>query len=201
MLDFPDPPLTIGQVFSTAAGSWQWDGTKWEAAGSALTIPVTVPEGGTGSTTAPAALTSLGAFPSAGVTNASNAAAGQVGEYIASQVLFASALALTTGVAANITSISLTAGDWDVEGNVFFYSATTTLTAAIASINSASATPGDNSILSLFAAAAGVLYSGLHVTRRRFNVTATTTIYLVGTATFATGTVTGSGIISARRVR
>ena len=30
MLDFPGPGgLTVGQVFTSAGKSWQWDGTKW----------------------------------------------------------------------------------------------------------------------------------------------------------------------------
>ena len=51
-----------------------------------------------------------------GVTTNSNATTGYVGEYISSQVAVASAVALTTATPANVTSISLTAGDWDVDG-------------------------------------------------------------------------------------
>ena len=55
----------------------------------------------------------------AGVTTNSNAAAGIVGEYISSSIASGSAVSLTTGVSANVTSISLTAGDWEVYGQGF----------------------------------------------------------------------------------
>src|SRR5690349_16625741 len=52
----------------------------------------------------------------AGTATNDDAAAGKIGEYIESEVLSGSAVSLTTNTAANITSISLTAGDWDVWG-------------------------------------------------------------------------------------
>lgn len=33
MINFPDSP-TVGQVFTSGAASWSWDGTKWAAGGS-----------------------------------------------------------------------------------------------------------------------------------------------------------------------
>ncbi|MFX4056687.1 hypothetical protein ACMUML_13940, partial [Enterococcus faecalis] len=43
---------------------------------------------------------------------------------------------LTTGTAATVTSISLTAGDWDVDGTVLFnLGATTTVTQLVGSIS------------------------------------------------------------------
>src|SRR6266436_3159933 len=56
------------------------------------------------------------------VTN-DNAAAGSVGEYVESNIAFASATSLTSNTAKTITSISLTAGDWDVSGSVGFSAA------------------------------------------------------------------------------
>src|SRR3989304_2866533 len=61
-----------------------------------------------------------------GTTTNNNVQAGSVGEYVESIVLFASATALTTNTAKTVTSISLTAGDWDVIGNVAFTGGTTT---------------------------------------------------------------------------
>jgi hypothetical protein len=50
MIDFPGPPLTVGQIFTAAGCSWRWSGTKWVAnVGSA--------SGGGGSTT------TIGDFP------------------------------------------------------------------------------------------------------------------------------------------
>ncbi len=56
-----------------------------------------------------------------GVTDGSDAAAGQVGEYI--EATFAGPAGLAGGgTAVNVGSISLTAGDWDVSGSVTFSS-------------------------------------------------------------------------------
>ena len=52
-----------------------------------------------------------------GVVNASNASAGTVGEFVTATQ--STNVAMTTAVAINVTSISLTAGDWDVDGNAF----------------------------------------------------------------------------------
>ena len=48
-----------------------------------------------------------------GVTSASNAAAGSVGEIISALVAVGSPVSLVNATAKNVTSISLTAGDWD----------------------------------------------------------------------------------------
>ena len=53
-----------------------------------------------------------------GTSTNNNAAAGQIGEFVTSTVAIGAAVALTTGVTANVTSIPLTGGDWDVSGVV-----------------------------------------------------------------------------------
>jgi hypothetical protein len=76
-----------------------------------------------------------------GTTTNDDASAGQFGEVISSTILAASAVALTTGTAANVTSISLTAGDWDVRGDISWTTAgTTNVTRLVASISQTSAT-------------------------------------------------------------
>jgi hypothetical protein len=50
MIDFPGPPLTVGQIFTAAGCSWRWSGTKWVA-------NVGSTSGGGGSTT------TIGDFP------------------------------------------------------------------------------------------------------------------------------------------
>lgn len=143
-----------------------------------------------------------------GVTNASNATAGNVGEVIQSNVVVGSAVSLTNNTTANVTSISLTAGDWDVTGMVAFNPAgTTTVTAIQAGINSASATlpsapsaggfPYSNIAATLTTGAA----QRLPISKVRVNISATTTIYLVAQSTFATSTMGAYGSILARRVR
>ena len=49
-----------------------------------------------------------------GVTDGSDAAAGQVGEYL---VASATGVALVNNVPINVVSLDLSAGDWDVTGN------------------------------------------------------------------------------------
>lgn len=140
-----------------------------------------------------------------GVTTNSNATAGSVGEYLETSTL---ATSLTTGTLANATSISLTAGDWDVSGIVAFVPAGTTVTVVvIAGINTVSATakvisgsflnitelwPAQNTPI-------GSMYVNAPVTR--ISLSATTPVYLIAQANFSTSTMTCNGYIRARRVR
>jgi len=126
-----------------------------------------------------------------------------MGEFVSSLVASGSAVSLTTATAANVTSISLTAGDWDVEGNVNFKETTSTVTARSAGISTTSVTiPSDGS----------EGYNGVQSTvttenntitlpTKRISISGTTTVYLVGSATFSAGTCAGFGAITARRVR
>lgn len=54
-----------------------------------------------------------------GSTGNTAAAAGNLGEYIKSEVLSGSAVGLSTGVDKDVTTVSLTAGDWQCQGSVF----------------------------------------------------------------------------------
>lgn len=143
-----------------------------------------------------------------GVTNASNATAGNVGEVISAKVLAASAISLTTATPANVTSISLTAGDWDVVGNVAFVAnAGTTISAIAAGMNTTSATfvtdSSDNGFpySNIAATLTTASTNRLGISRWRVNVSTTTTVYLIASATFGTSTMTAYGAIVARRVR
>jgi hypothetical protein len=138
------------------------------------------------------------------VTN-DNAAAGQVGEVISSAVA-SPGITLTTSTPVNVTSISLTAGDWDVSGEVWCNVGTGGATALQAGIGSTSATlppsPGPNSArVSLAAAVTASSFPILPLAKCRLSLAATTTIYLVAWATFPSGTTTAYGVISARRAR
>ena len=53
-----------------------------------------------------------------GTAAADNASSGYVGEIISSVILSSSAVNIPTAAATNLTTISLTAGDWDIYGNV-----------------------------------------------------------------------------------
>ncbi len=141
-----------------------------------------------------------------GTATNDNAAAGSVGEVISSTVLNAAAVALTSNVAANVTSISLTAGDWDVWGNVATKPAGGTTTAGAAgAINTVSATfptyPGDGAVTDLpYSAGAGQSIT-FSVGKMRLSLAVTTTVYLVAQSTFAVSTSAAYGFIGARRAR
>jgi hypothetical protein len=136
-------------------------------------------------------------------TNAvNNAQAGSVGEMGPASTN--SAPALTTATPANLGNISLTAGDWDVWGVALFSPATTTtMTVHTAGINTTSATlpaAGQYATLAGFTIT-GAVNVYMNVPTVRVNVSTTTTVYLVGQATFATSTCAGGGFLFARRRR
>ena len=140
-----------------------------------------------------------------GTSTNDNVQAGSVGEYIESTVLLAAAVALTTAVTANVTSIALTAGDWDVEGIVAFHgSGTTNINDVTAGTNNVSATVGpvgsyvSDYLTIVVATSPDATYLA---PKRRYSLNAPTTIYLVALSNFSASTCTAYGHISARRVR
>lgn len=169
-----------------------------------LTTPVLgTPQSGT--------LTNCTGLPSGAgilcVSTNSNASAGQLGEYMSSQVSSGSPVSLTSVTTANLTSLSLTAGDWDVYYNaIYFPASTTTLTRVFSGLTSTSATePGINDQSSVIQTTAitgdgaNVFYSTTGSTR--ITLASTTTYYCVVQATFAVSTCTAFGWMWARRRR
>lgn len=139
-----------------------------------------------------------------GTTAADNANAGSVGEFISASVGSGVPVPLTTAIAANVTSISLTPGDWDVSGDIGFLAQPTTVSSGFSgSISTSSATMQD-------AVSGGQFSYPYTVTGAntvsptgtvRITLTSTTTVFLVARASFTTSTLTSYGIIRARRVR
>lgn len=132
-----------------------------------------------------------------GVTDGSDAATGQIGEYI--EAGSTSDIALSNGVAANVVTLALPAGDWDVSGNVIFNPGAAVSYAAV-SVNNISAgfgrfatrIPGSGVATQLRIGAGGPL---------RMNVGSPITMYLVAQAGFSSGSVAAGGVIWARRQR
>jgi hypothetical protein len=139
-----------------------------------------------------------------GTTTNNNANAGSVGEYISAAVGSGSAVSLTTATPTNITSISLTAGDWDVWGATA-YIVSAAATQLEGAVNTTSATiPGIATGFgqsNLTVNTAILTNNTLSLAPSRISLSATTTVYLVAQSTFATGTVSAYGFIGARRVR
>jgi hypothetical protein len=138
-----------------------------------------------------------------GTTTNDSAATGIVGEYIESIISSGTAYP-ATNTWGDLTSISLTAGDWDVQFNpVFTQDTSLTTSGLLAGVSSSSATlpsgaaerahspsgPNGNSDLSI----------APPVTR--ISLASTTTIYGVATGIFSAGTMSAYGFIRARRVR
>jgi hypothetical protein len=129
-------------------------------------------------------------------------AAGFIGEQIRSAVASGAAITLTTIIAANVTSINLTAGVWDVTGGVEFLAAAITGTSFQASINTTSATvgtDGDNLFATAYPPTANSSNCVI-VPPYRITLTTTTTVFLVVVAVFTVGTLKAYGRISATRV-
>jgi len=161
----------------------------------------------TGCTTTVTAYASAAIGQLPGTTTNDNASAGNIGEFVSATVATGSAVSLTTVTAANLTSISLTAGDWDVWcAGHFNMASTTTVTLLEMSISTTSATRnttageffqqgypngtviGNNAAVTAF-------------TQKRLSLSTTTTVYAVAFSSFGTSTNVVWGGIFARRVR
>jgi len=140
-----------------------------------------------------------------GTATNDSAASGQIGEEIISTVGTGAAVSLTTNVSTSITSIILTAGDWDISGKIGWFGGTgTTFSYLFGDINT-TAGAGTNSDTGVAIGFSGTLGSSLVTTQtintRRISIASSTTYYLNTLATFGTSTCKGFGIIRARRMR
>jgi hypothetical protein len=142
-------------------------------------------------------------LPKQGVTDGSDAPTGQIGEVISS--LNATAVTLTSGTTANVASISLTPGDWDVQGEVWILFGAGGGTSAYAGIGAGSATLPSISLgssrLQFALSFVANAYAIMPLSPCRVSLSATTTYYLVGQGNFPSGTTTAIGKLWARRAR
>lgn len=141
-------------------------------------------------------------------TNTNNAAAaGIVGEYIESPIASGSAVALVNVTAKNMTSISLTAGDWDVDLVLQYTGASSTTV----SVLGASISLTTNTVDTTLGRGGYNYYAGVSqfnfanptpniIPPLRLSLSGTTTVYGVAYAQFATSTCSVYGILRARRV-
>jgi hypothetical protein len=157
-----------------------------------------------------AATTTVTAAQVVGTTTNDNAAAGRIGEFITATVATPGG-ALTTATPANVTSIALTAGDWDVWSVLDFLYTGATLTDIRGGPSPTTAT------LPTQAGGSGFGTDGLAIDPSNFTTITDTqtldsgpirvslaspaTAFLVAQATFSVGTVSAFGTISARRAR
>ena len=152
-----------------------------------------------------------GAGPVTGTTTNDNAGVGQLGEFITATVPVGSAVSLTTAVTANMTSITLTPGDWDCNCQINFNITGGTVTDVRMGPSPASATiatqPANGVVgtdalvispLGLVGATGVYTLGNIDV---RISTSSTVTIYATALANFSVGTTSVYGTIRARRVR
>ncbi len=133
-----------------------------------------------------------------GVTTNNNASSGVIGELIFSTILNASAVTFTSTIGRDLTSISLTPGDWDVYANILYTG--TSIAEGVCWINSASATQPDNAFVSVIIPVATSNALSLNAPFFRASLATPTIIYVSGFVN-GTGTLKGCGGIYARRRR
>ena len=168
----------------------------------ATSATLTIANGTTLTTTSS---TSVGQGQYQGTATNDNATAGNIGEYVQSETSSGSAVSVTSNTATNITSISLTAGDWDVWGSVVFVPAGTTVPSLILSCVSttsgACTQPNGGSYSSLSVSFPAGVNQVLPAGMKRISLASTTTVYIIGASIFTTSTMTAYGGVYARRVR
>jgi hypothetical protein len=183
---------------STVAGVRSW---VTPAGGGLQQVTSDTTLSGLGTSASPLAVIAVN-----GVTDGSNAAAGDVGEYLS---IVGGSVSLSTGVQANATSLTLTAGDWEMGGSISVQTSgiTPSVTVLMAGLNTTSATlpaaitnRARSDYNPAFAGASSTPFAAA-IPIQRFNVTASTIVYLVGQGTFSAGSLTMQGAMWARRVR
>jgi hypothetical protein len=142
-----------------------------------------------------------------GTTTNNNANAGSVGEYISSSIPSGSAVSLTSNSPVNITSITLTAGDWLVCGTVdYLVGGTTVVTQFTGWISATSATlPGGPNGGAYFSvvplSTAGIGNQSFSVGCIRELLASSATIFLSTQVSFSTSTASAYGFVGASRRR
>ncbi|WP_088926283.1 hypothetical protein [Burkholderia multivorans] len=121
--------------------------------------------------------------------------AGTVGEYFSGST---SGTSMTTATATNCASISLPAGDWDVQATIQFTPSAgpSTLATAVSTSVSVPALQSEQSLALPFTSGQTQIIAS---PVQRIPLSATTTVYAVGVAGFSSGTVTCNGYLRARR--
>jgi hypothetical protein len=141
-----------------------------------------------------------------GTATNDNAASGFVGEFISSSIVSGSAVTLTTATPANITSVSLTAGDWECSaGATRTFGATTSVTILKTSLSTTTAADGSlatGTMVQRSTPAQVPVTDYTHVIGPvRVSLNATTSMFLVADDTFTVSTDKGYGFLRCRRAR
>lgn len=138
-----------------------------------------------------------------GTTAADNTSAGNVGEFLSTIVSYASRTSVTSqNVAQALTNITLSAGDWDVWGNITYIpDSGTIITACYCGLASSVALPDPSQLSGLLITSPANFTTYVNAVPLRFNVNTSTVVYVVGQAAWTVSTLKFCGGIYARRVR
>jgi len=128
----------------------------------------------------------------AGITDGSDAPAGNVGEVLTAS---GSGVALSSGGVATVATLTLTPGDWDVTGGVVFNISGAASSHYAAGIDGVFGTE----IIATIPSGSGVWRLQAGTVRR--NVTASTAVVLSAAVFFSSGAVSADGTLRARRMR
>lgn len=134
-----------------------------------------------------------------GISSGTAIPAGYKGQLVSSVIAFASATSMSSNTPKNVTSISLTAGNWLINGNIFFQGSGGNMTQNAAWISASSATVPDQSLYNSTNTAGASLWA-LSAPTFTLSISVTTTIYLTGRVVFGAATATACGGIYAIRV-
>ena len=128
-----------------------------------------------------------------------NASTGFVGEEMESVILSGgSPVSLSNGTAKTMVSLTLTAGDWDIWGNVFF-NISNTATYVEVGISKTNNTLPDNALIGLIQQSTLNGTQGINAPGYRVSIASSTTYYLIAICGFSSGTCTTVGGLYARR--
>lgn len=131
-------------------------------------------------------------------TTNDSADAGKLGEVIESVVPLGSAVSLVTVTPKTVTSIALTAGNWEITG-LMSITGSNNVTAYVHSISLVNNTLGSENGFFNFPSAGSSQSMALITTPLK--LATPTTVYLVAQSTFASGTSSAYGRITATRIR
>ncbi len=140
-----------------------------------------------------------------GTTTNDSTSTGYVGEYVSSTVSTMASMG-STGVWQDVTSISLTAGDWDVVGQTYFdvntaNTFTTGYGTAVSTSSGNTTTDHVNGSNVMYSTPTTIVPAAGSTIHYRVSIATTTNVYLKTVATVGSGTPKSLGTIRARRVR
>lgn len=218
---------TTGTQAITGAKTFDSSALKLQEAGSTDVVTVavaslaasrtyTVPDAGAdasfvisaGTSTISGTKTFDGQLIGKGTATNDNAASGYIGEVLSATTVRGSHVALSNGTSANVTSLSLTAGHWDVYCSIGFdgTGVSTELQGALATTSATlpgtnvRAVPTSNEVTFNWVQSVATADSS-QAFWCPVRIASTTTVYLVANAAFPSGTVNAYGSIFAVRRR